>query len=152
MLYGFFIFIQNLCLMIDRDLDLKRIRPDYMTTTINDGMSTEERFQNLVLRPIIKLQNDFFVEVFKNYASKHKNVFYDLSTEKQIDYINNSIHKDMKFRNSLKGMVIGLFTVEEYLVYMQNSSSLNKRMMNIVKERLIDNIQVITAPKTLAAV
>ncbi len=138
--------------MIDRDLDLKRIRPDYMTTTINDGMSTEERFQNLVLRPIIKLQNDFFVEVFKNYASKHKNVFYDLSTEKQIDYINNSIHKDMKFRNSLKGMVIGLFTVEEYLVYMQNSSALNKRMMNIVKERLIDNIQVIIAPKTLAAV
>lgn len=150
--YGFFIFIQNLCLMIDRDLDLKRIRPDYMTTTINDGMSTEERFQNLVLRPIIKLQNDFFVEVFKNYAAKHKNVFYDLSTQKQIDYINNSIHKDMKFRNSLKGMVIGMFTVDEYLVYIQNSSALNKRMMNIVKERLIDNIQLISAQKTLTAV
>ena len=138
--------------MIDRDLDLKRIRPDYMTTTINDGMSTEERFQNLVLRPIIKLQNNFFVEVFKNYAAKHKNVFYDLSTEKQIDYINNSIHKDMKFRNSLKGMVIGLFTVDEYSIYIQNSSALNKRMMNIVKERLIDNIQLISASKTLTAV
>jgi hypothetical protein len=149
---AFSIFIETLCLMIDRDLNLKRIRPDYMTTTINDGMSAEERFQNLVLRPIIKLQNDFFVEVFKNYASKHKHVFYDLSTEKQIDYINNSIHKDMKFRNSLKGMVIGMFTVEEYLIYMQNSSALNKRMMNIVKERLIDNIQVIIAPKNLEAV
>lgn len=138
--------------MTDRDLDLKRIRPDFMTTTINDGMSTEERFQNLVLRPIIKLQNDFFIEVFKNYASKHKNVFYDLSIEKQIDYINNSIHKDMKFRNSLKGIVIGLFTIEEYKLYIQNSSALNKRMMTIVKERLIGNVQVITDLKTLAVV
>ena len=138
--------------MIDRDLDLKRIRPDFMTTTINDEMSTEERFQNLVLRPIIKLQNDLFIEVFKNYVAKHKNVFYDLSIEKRIDYIGNTIHKDMKFRNSIKGMIIGLFTIEEYKLYIQNSSALNKRMMNIVKERLINNVQVISDSRTLTAV
>jgi len=138
--------------MIDRDLDLKRIRPDFMTTTINDDMSTEERFQNLVLRPIIKLQSDLFIEVFKNYVAKHKNVFYDLSVEKRIDYIGNTIHKDMKFRNSVKGMVIGMFTVEEYKLYIQNSSALNKRMMNIAKERLIDNVQAISDTTKLAAV
>tara|TARA_R110002073_G_C9413841_1_gene575465 strand:- start:110 stop:526 length:417 start_codon:yes stop_codon:yes gene_type:complete len=138
--------------MIDRDLDLKRIRPDFMTTTINDEMTTEERFQNLVLRPITKLQNDLFIEVFKNYVAKHKNVFYDLSIEKRMDYIGNTIHKDMKFRNSIKGMIIGLFTVEEYKLYIQNSSALNKRMMNIVKERLIDNVQVISDSRTLTAV
>ena len=138
--------------MIDRDLDLKRIRPDFMTTTINDEMTTEERFQNLVLRPITKLQNDLFIEVFKNYVAKHKNVFYDLSIEKRMDYIGNTIHKDMKFRNSIKGMIIGLFTVEEYKLYIQNSSALNKRMMNIVKERLINNVQVISDSRTLTAV
>lgn len=138
--------------MIDRDLDLKRIRPDFMTTTINDGMSMEERFQNLVLRPIIKLQNDLFIEIFKNYVAKHKNVFYDLSVEKRIDYIGNTIHKDMKFRNSIKGNIIGLFTIEEYKLYIQNSSALNKRMMNIVKERLINNVQAISTTTTLTAV
>ena len=61
---------------------------------------------------------------------------------KQLDYIENAIHKDMKFRNSIKGMIIGQFTVEEYAIYIQNSSDLNKRMMNIVKERFIDHIQV----------
>ena len=138
--------------MNTRNLDLKRIRPDFMTTTINNDMSTEERFQNLVLRPIVKLQSDLFIEVFKNYVVKHKNVFYDLSIEKRIYYISNAIHKDMKFRNSLKGMIIGLFTVEEYKLYIKNSSALNKRMMNIVKERLIDNVQVISDTTTLAAV
>jgi hypothetical protein len=65
---------------------------------------------------------------------------------KQLDYIENAIHKDMKFRNSLKGMVIGQFTIEEYEIYIKNSSDLNKRMMNLVKERLVDHIQLL-APK-----
>ena len=119
---------------------------------MRDGMTTEERFQNLVLRPIIKLQSDLFIEVFKNYVTKHKNVFYDLSVEKRIDYIGNTIHKDMKFRNSLKGTVIGMFTVEEYKLYIQNSSALNKRMMNIVKERLLSSIQLFEKLEILEAV
>ena len=138
--------------MNKRDHQLKKIRPDYMTTTINDVMSEEERFQNLVLRPIIKFQNDLIINVFKNYVGKHKNVFYDLSVERRLDYISNTIHKDMKFRNSIKGMLIGLFTIEEYEVYIQNSSALNKRMMNIVKERLISNIQALTSTNKLTAV
>jgi hypothetical protein len=58
----------------------------------------------------------------------------------------------MKFRNSLKGIIIGLFTVEEYLVYIKNSSALNKRMMLIVKERLISNILLFEKPEVLKAV
>ena len=40
-------------------------------------------------------------------------------------------------------MVIGQFTVEEYQKYIQNSSALNKRMMNLVKERIQSNIQLL---------
>lgn len=128
---------------MNRSTDLLRCRPEISTAVFFDSMSSDEHFQNKTLRPIIKMQNDLLIEVFKNYISKHKNVFYDLSVEKQIDYIENAIHKDMKFRNSLKGMIIGQFTVEEYKIYILNSSALNKRMMNIVKERLISNIQVL---------
>jgi hypothetical protein len=40
-------------------------------------------------------------------------------------------------------MVIGQFTLEEYEIYIKNSSALNKRMMDIVKERLKNNIQLL---------
>ena len=82
------------------------------------------------------------IETYKNYIDKHKNVFYDLSNEKKLDYIENSLNKNQKFRNLLKGMITGLFTVEEYLEYKKNSSSLNKRMMNIILKRLQDNLQI----------
>ena len=127
---------------MNRSTDLLECRPQISSALFFDSMSDDERFQNATLRPVIKLQSNLFIEVFKNYVNKHKNVFLDLSIEKQIDYIENAIHKDMKFRNSLKGMVIGQFTVEEYQIYITNSSALNKRMMNLVKEKLISNIQV----------
>ncbi len=138
--------------MNDRHFNLKNIRPTIASATINDDMSGDERFQNLVLRPVIKLQNDLLIEVFRNYIAKHKSVFYNFSLEKRMDYIENAIQKDMKFRNSLKGMIIGQFTVEEYLLYIQNSSALNKRMMNIVKEQLLSNIQLFEKPELLKAV
>lgn len=131
---------------------LLNIRPEILSARIHENMSADESFQNKTLRPIIKLQNDLFIAVFKNYISKHKNVFYELSLQKQLDYIENAIHKDMKFRNSVKGMIIGQFTVEEYSLYIQNSSALNKRMMNIVKERLISNIQLFQLTDVLKAI
>ena len=138
--------------MNTRQFNLKSIRPEVLSTTINDTMSSDERFQNLVLRPIAKLQRDLLIAVFKNYIVKHKSVFYDLSVEKRLIYIENAIQKDMKFRNSLKGMIIGHFTVEEYQLYIQNSSALNKRMMRIVKEQLVSNIQLLEKPDLLAVV
>lgn len=128
--------------MSNRTTDLLNIRPELSNVTVFETMSNDERFQNTTIRPVIKLQHDLLIEVFKNYVAKHKNVFYELSLQKQIDYIENAIHKDMKFRNSIKGMIIGQFTVEEYTIYIQNSSDLNKRIMNIVKERFISHIQV----------
>ncbi len=129
--------------METRDSVLLRLRPEIPSAKITPGMSADECFQNKTLRPVAKLQNDLLLAVFKNYVAKHKNVFYDLTIEKRLDYIENAVHKDMKFRNSLKGLIIGQFTLEEFGIYIQNSSALNKRMMDIVKERLKSNVQLL---------
>lgn len=104
----------------------------------------EEKFQNQTLRPILKWQNELLLEVFRNYASKQKGVFFSLSPEKKEAYIENVIQKDIKFRNTIKGIVIGLFSLEEFQDYIKNSSNLNKRMMNLVIERLKSQIMVIS--------
>lgn len=138
--------------MESRDQNLLNLRPEILSAKINETTTFEERFQNKTLRPVIKLQSNLLLEVFKNYISKHKNVFYELSLEKRIDYIENTIHKDMKFRNSVKGMIIGQFTIGEYEIYIKDSSALNKRMMNIVKERLLNNIQVFDMKTVMKAI
>ncbi|WP_396143261.1 glyoxalase [Flavobacterium sp.] len=118
-----------------RDISILELRGSSIGN-ITEQSSSEEIFQNKTLRPILKFQNDLFIEVFTNYAVKQKGVFFTLSPEKKMAYIENTIQRDIKFRNSLKGMVIGLFTTEEYNTYIKNSSNLNKRMMNMLIERL----------------
>lgn len=124
-----------------RSLSLVEIRPEIPSARIHPNMSPDERFQNETLRPIIKLQNELLLASFQNYIVKTKNTFYELRLEKRLAYIANALQKDIKYRNSLKGMIIGQFTVEEYETYILNSSALNKRMMNMVIKRLQDQMQ-----------
>ncbi|MEX0290403.1 MAG: glyoxalase [Flavobacteriaceae bacterium] len=126
--------------MNQRSAGLLSLRPEIHNARISPEMSPDEFFQNATLRPIIKLQNELLIAAFRNYITKHKGGFYELSLEKKMDFIENAIQKDIKFRNALKGMVIGQFTVEEYENYIKNSSALNKRMMNMVIERLKDQV------------
>lgn len=119
----------------------------FKTIAFGNDTSTslsEEKFQNETLRPILKWQNELLLEVFRNYASKQKGVFFSLSPEKKEAYIENVIQKDIKFRNTIKGIVIGLFSLEEFQDYIKNSSNLNKRMMNLVIERLKSQSMIIS--------
>jgi hypothetical protein len=127
--------------METRDKFLTAFRGE-MLGTINSQQSADEFFQNQTLRPILKLQNELFVEVFKNYIAKSKIDFFNFTVDKKLQFIENSIQRDIKFRNSLKGIVIGLFTIDEYSRYIQNSSSLNKRMMSMLVERLKSQVQL----------
>ena len=131
--------------MSSRSNDLMRIRPELRKVPVAAEASTDAFFQNNTLRPVIKLQNDLLLAAFRNYAIKHKGYFFELGHEKKLKYIENAIQKDVKFRNSLKGMLIGQFTLEEYERYIQTSSALNKRMMNMVIERLKDQLQLLEA-------
>ena len=137
--------------MNNRHNNILRIRPQIKRHQTFEAMSSEERFQNSTLRPVLKLQNPLLLGSFVNYATKHKGVFFDLPVDKQITYIENAIHKDQKFRNALKGLIIGQFTMEEYMTYTQNSSKLNKRMMKLVITRLQDHLQLLV-PQTLSKV
>lgn len=129
--------------MDTRSSHLLKIRPILQKAKVNADTSSGEYFQNVTLRPVIKLQNSLLIASFKNYIRKHKNTFYELSLERRLEYIEKSIQKDIKFRNSLKGMIIGQFTVEEYETYIENSSALNKRMMGMVINRLKDQVQLL---------
>lgn len=121
-----------------------KIRPNIDAQNLSQTLA-QESFQNTVLRPILKLQNELLIMVLKNYFKKHKNTFYSLSLEKRLLYIEHAIQKDIKFRNSLKGIIIGMFSVEEYQTYLLDSSALNKRMMGMLIERYQSQIQVFDA-------
>jgi len=81
--------------METRDDTLKSLRPEIPSARVLPNTSEEERFQNEILRPIIRLQTDLLLAMFRDYVHQYKNVFYDLSVEERMDYIENAIQKDI---------------------------------------------------------
>jgi hypothetical protein len=128
--------------MKERDSNIQKLRGLSLGKTM-DTISPEELFQNNTLRPILKFQNDLLIELFIVYATKNKNVFFSLSIEKKNIYIEKATSADTAFRNQLIGVIVGLFSVEEYLEYAKNSSNLNKRIITMLIERWKSQLQLL---------
>jgi hypothetical protein len=67
--------------MNQRDVFIKELREGTIGS-VSTQSSSEEMFQNEVLRPILKLQNDLFIASFKNYSAKYNKDFNSQTTEK----------------------------------------------------------------------
>lgn len=135
--------------MNERTQKLLALRPLIASAKILPNGTQEEHFQNRTLRPILKLQNELLLASFQNYIRKQKNKFYQLKLEDRTAYIEYALQRDMKFRNTVKGMIIGQFTMEEYHTYIQNPSGYNKRIMGMTTKRLQDQLQFFEAPKLI---
>ena len=115
-----------------------KIRP-VLKNLINSNTSNIERFQNEVIRPIIKMQNNLLVVFFEDYLKNRKIEFYILKYEDQENKINTILTKDINFKNILLGSIVGHFDDNEIKVYLKYTSELNKRIIQIIKQRLLDN-------------
>lgn len=114
-----------------------KTRPIIPNAEIFDVTKQLEQFQNSTLRPIIKSLNDLLVVYFKNYMVIKK--FDNLnSTAIQKDaFISTAFLKDHQFKNEIKGFIIGHFSIEEYDFYKISTKEINKRIFNIVKQRIL---------------
>jgi hypothetical protein len=114
----------------------KQLRPSIPSIVQKSDSSLEEKFQNEVLRPIIKLQNDLVLICFEHYL-KSKKVELKKFTDDQITAIIHKLFRsDTQLKSNLRSLIIGLFTLEEYREYLTISAQLNRRINSMIQERV----------------
>ncbi|RAR71803.1 glyoxalase [Flavobacterium aciduliphilum] len=128
--------------MQNRDATIIELRGGSLGT-LNPEVSMEEAFQNNTLRPILKLQNNLLLQVFTHHVKQQKSTFFGLNSNKKEEYIEQMLLRDQPLRNTIKGLIIGMFTLNEYQEYAIHASVLNKRMMGLVTERLKSQMQLL---------
>ena len=109
-----------------------------ITLKESKNISDEEQFQNQVIRPILKFQNELFIKLFLSNCKTYKINFTELSNEEKFEHIENIFKKNFKIRASFIGTVVALFTLEEFDKYLLNQKLYNKRIINMLVERLKD--------------
>jgi len=117
----------------------KKERP-IIADLVNKGTSEIEKFQNEVIRPIIKMQHNLFISFFKNYLQKRKIDFSILPEKKKRSKISSVFKTDNNYKNITLGFVLGQFSMDEFTFYTDNSSEINKRILQIILQRIKDSI------------
>lgn len=121
---------------MDRN-ELVELRPE-IPGAQTEGTSSLEHFQNEVVRPIIKFQHDFIVSYFQN-DPHFKKIISEKGT--RIDFqlkINHFIGNQANIKNQMIGCIIGLFIDKELKFYFNNASEINKRIFQMICQRLSD--------------
>ncbi|MTB49608.1 hypothetical protein E1J53_0001440 [Lewinella sp. W8] len=96
----------------------------------------EENFQNDTLRPILKMQHDLLVAAFELYLEKRKVRLQQLPARDRFAKVKELVTRDNRLRGLLFGMTVGHFTVAEMEYYRNNDGAVNRRLTNLLTERL----------------
>lgn len=108
---------------------------------ISETSTSEEKFQNQTLRPVLKLQNELYISLFNSYAVRQNADFNSLTSAKKNVFIEQSLQKDLVLKNIFIGMTIGMFTLEEMEIYNSETKVFNKRIITMLIERLKSQIK-----------
>lgn len=95
-----------------------------------------EVFQNRTLRPLLKMQHEVLLYIFRHYIRKRKNVFQQLAPKAQLEYIAHSIRHDTALRHLLAGAVVGHFTSAELAFFLENEADTMKRLADLTVQRI----------------
>ncbi len=125
---------------MNRSIVIKSLRPELPNVVNGAEISEIELFQNEVLRPIMKFQNEVLTTFFISNLKKRDVDFSKMNLNGRIAYVTNVIQKDLGLRNVLIGMVLGLMTVEEIGQYYQYETEYRRRISKMVIDRLADQL------------
>ena len=123
-----------------RDRNIVLLRPK---VNINKNISFKndiEKFQNIVLRPILKFQNDLLLELFIFEFERTKANFDLINNQQKIKLIINNLKYNNRLKQILLGTIIGMFSKKDIAFYKTNYSKINKRIFSMLNDRLLDQL------------
>ena len=123
-----------------RDKNIVLLRPKVNSNKNISYKNDIEKFQNIVLRPILKFQNDLLVELFIFEFEKTKTKFDLINNDQKIKLIINNLKNNNKLKQILLGTIIGMFSNNNITFYKANYSKINKRIFSMLNDRLIDQL------------
>ncbi|WP_426058741.1 hypothetical protein [Hymenobacter sp. B1770] len=125
------------------DVALLAMRPSVPTAPAEPG--TVGAFLHATLRPVLKLQNQLLLAIVADFVFDHHIPLAKASTTDQQRLLAELLARNTKLRYTVVGLVSGVFSAEEYAFYRQHRSELNRRLLELVQQRVLDQTALVLA-------
>lgn len=137
---------------MESDMDIEKNRDKLRSSQIlsirptlnleSDSSLAHEKFQNEVLRPILKFQNDLLVSFFQN-SKQFQQQIKKIDTSNSAHYevgLRDFLKSNNNFRNKCLGLILGMMTVEELKLYMVEEAEYKRRILGMLVKRIQDQL------------
>lgn len=118
------------------DQELKELRPIVATLPTDNEL---EVFQNDVLRPILKYQHELWGFISRQELFISKAISSGKSASEKWNLLMKTATKNPSLKYQWIGMVTGLLTNVEFAFYYQNKKEIDKRIMGMLAQRMVDS-------------
>lgn len=125
--------------MENRTQLLNGILPNIEGTKATD--SDNESFQNDVLRPILKFQNEIIILYFNHFLIESKIDFQKLKHSHKITKVHDLFKANIQFKQFSLGLIVGYFSSVEFEYYVENKKEINKRIIAMLIERICSQLE-----------
>ena len=119
---------------------MEKVRPKLPDAITEGELKEEELFQNMVLRPVIKMQHDLLIMRVKSHFISKRVLFNVMDNKKRTDAIIKTFQSDHSLKKEIQGMITGQLSVAEFQQYLKSERSINKRIIQMVRNRMIDSL------------
>ena len=117
-----------------------KVRPKLPDAITEGELKEEELFQNMVLRPVIKMQHDLLIMRVKSHFSSKRILFNVMDNKKRTAAIIQAFQSDHYLKKEIQGMITGQLSLAEFQQYLKSERSINKRIIQMVRNRMIDSL------------
>jgi hypothetical protein len=107
----------------------------------NAAINPAEYFQNTVLRPVLKFQNELLCRVAIDAVKTLNPAFNQQAERKQKQFITTALTSNAALRNTLLGIVIGMFDEEQLIKFLADRKELSKRIQLMLQVRVLEQYQ-----------
>jgi stress-induced morphogen len=103
--------------------------------------STElETFQNKVLRPILKFQNDYILQSVFHVCTSMAADFKTKSLVQRKRFVNDVMRSNAALKHQLIGLVVAWMEIDQLAFYLAHQSDVNKRISQMAVERVVSQL------------
>jgi hypothetical protein len=117
--------------------ELKSLRPEIFSE--QSTWNEMETFQNEVLRPVLKFQHDLIIRLTKDQILFQKQIANVSSIEQKRDIIKRFFISQANFKYFIIGQICGLLTTSEFEFYLKTKKELDKRITNMLADRILSH-------------
>lgn len=122
------------------NLRKEAIKHSFQGISIQETFNSDiDQFMHLTVRPILKLQHERILSVFFDFIDRN-NIQLSSQLEQKEAEINKLLKSNQKIRHIYAGLLLAWIPEAELSIYHSNFSELNKRLINLIVQRIITSI------------